>query len=187
MTLQSHDTSEIEDLIARCALDDRAALEALYAATSAKLFAICLRVLKDRHAAEDALQDVYVKIWYAADRYSVNGLSPLAWLSTIARNAAIDRLRSRRARRETGDDVLAFIAGDDMTGEEHVIARGEARRVAACMDELEADRRAAVRGAYLDGQTYAELANAAGVPLNTMRSWLRRALIALRACMARST
>lgn len=77
---------EIDDYIAKCALGDRAAFTALYSATSAKLFGVCLRVLNNREEAEDALQDVFIKIWNNADRYRVNGLSPMTWLITIARN-----------------------------------------------------------------------------------------------------
>ena len=176
---------EIEDLIARCALGERAALGHLYEATSAKLFGICVRVLNDRTAAEDVLQEIYVKIWHAADRYSANGLSPISWMATIARNAAIDRLRSRRSRREDGGDAMPEMRDRAPNPEQSAVAASEARRIAACMDELEGARRDAVRGAYLDGRSYAELAEAAGVPLNTMRTWLRRSLIALRECLAR--
>jgi RNA polymerase sigma-70 factor (ECF subfamily) len=176
---------EIEALIARCALGERAAMEALYEATSAKLFGICLRVLDDRPAAEDVLQEVYVKVWHASDRYAANGLSPITWLATIARNAAIDRLRAQRRRRETGGDALPERADRGPTPEQSAIAAGEAGRIVACLEELEGARRAAVRGAYLEGRSYADLALAAGVPLNTMRTWLRRSLLSLRECLSR--
>ena len=176
---------DIETLIARCALGERAALGELYEATGAKLFGICLRVLDDRAAAEDVLQEVYVKVWHAADRYAANGLSPISWLATIARNAAIDRRRKRVARREEGGNAIPEMRDRAATPEQAAMAAGEARRIAACMDELDGARRDAVRGAYLDGHSYAELAERAGVPLNTMRTWLRRSLIALRECMAR--
>jgi RNA polymerase sigma-70 factor (ECF subfamily) len=96
--------SDIETYIAKCALGDRDAFSSLYSATSAKLFGICLRVLGNRSEAEDALQDVFVKIWHNADRYQVNGLSPMTWLITIARNLSIDKLRARKAKAGTGLD-----------------------------------------------------------------------------------
>jgi len=68
---------DIEELISKVSLGNREAFSALYDATSAKLFGVILRVLNDRSAAEDALQDVYVKIWKNADRYASNGLSPM--------------------------------------------------------------------------------------------------------------
>ena len=185
MSADPRTPADVEAMIARCALGERAALGDLYEATSAKLFGICLRVLGDRAAAEDVLQEVYVKVWHASDRYAANGLSPLSWLATIARNAAIDRLRQRRSRREDGGDAISQMRDRAATPEQAALAAGEARRIAACMGELEGRRRDAVRGAYLEGRTYAELAEAAGVPLNTMRTWLRRSLIALRECLTR--
>ena len=178
-------SEEIEELIARCALGERAAMDALYDATSAKLFGICMRVLDSRPAAEDVLQEVYVKVWHASDRYAVNGLSPITWLATIARNAAVDRRRARARRREDGGDAIPETPDRAPTPEQSAIASGEAARIGACLSELEDAKHAAVRGAYLEGRSYSELAEAAGVPLNTMRTWLRRSLIALRACLSR--
>ena len=178
-------SEEIEALIARCAVGDRAAMGALYGATSAKLFGICLRVLGSRPDAEDVLQEVYVKVWHASDRYASNGLSPITWLATIARNAAVDRRRARARRREEDGETIAGMRDRAPTPEQTYLAFEEAGRIGACMAELEAARRTAVRGAYLEGRTYAELAAAAGVPLNTMRTWLRRSLVALRECLSR--
>ena len=92
---------ELEEMIARVALADREAFDALYDATSAKLHAVCLSLLKDRPEAEETLQEVYVRIWQNAARYASNGLSPMTWLITIARNRSIDRLRARKSRPAT--------------------------------------------------------------------------------------
>ena len=175
---------EIEELLGQVALEDRKALGVLYDRCAPKLFGICLRVLKDRAAAEDALQESFVKVWKHADRYAANGLSPMTWLITIARNTAIDALRTQR-RAGVGadlDEVLAMPAPGP-TPEAAAVAASEARRIAGCMDALEEDRRDAVRGAYLEGLSYAELAEKAGVPLNTMRTWLRRSLMKLKDCL----
>ena len=86
------DTAEIADLIARCALRDRKAFRDLYGRTSAKLYGVTLRILKDRAEAEEALQEVYVKIWQRADRYVPGGFSPISWLVAVARNHALDVL-----------------------------------------------------------------------------------------------
>lgn len=175
---------DIEALIARIALGERAAFSALYDATSAKLLGVALRILNDRAAAEDVLQDAYVKVWRNAGRYQANGLSPMTWLITIARNTAIDRLRASRADRDF-DDLSETLPAPARTPEGDAIAASEARRIVACLDELEEKRRDAVRNAYLLGWSYADLASHFDVPLNTMRTWLRRSLIALRECMAR--
>ncbi|MDX5412206.1 MAG: sigma-70 family RNA polymerase sigma factor [Rhodobacterales bacterium] len=175
---------EIEDLIARVALGDRTAFSRLYDRTSAKLLGVALRVLNDRASAEDAMQDAYMKIWRHAARYSANGMSPMSWMITIARNTAIDRLRQTRAAVDL-DDVAGHLTAPGPNPEQSAVAAGEARRISACLDELEADRGAAVRGAYLEGQSYAELAERFKVPLNTMRTWRRRSLLTLRECMGR--
>lgn len=170
--------------MARIQLRDRAAFSELYAATSAKLFGVCLRVLKDRAMAEDVLQEVYVRIWDKADRYRVTGHSPMTWLITLTRNLAIDRLRGA-GQRPAGLDEVGPVVSAAPGPEAQVVAADEARRIALCLDELEPSRAAAVRGAYLEGNTYAELAERFGVPLNTMRTWLRRSLISLKACLSR--
>ncbi len=176
--------AQIEDLIARTALRDREAFAALYDATQATLFGICLRVLKDRTDAEDALQDVYVRIWQKAGTYAVTGHSPMTWLITLARNQAIDRLRARKPA--ATEAAAPERVPDTQPGPEAAaVMASEARRIALCMDELPPDRADAVRGAYLDGETYQTLAARHGVPLNTMRTWLRRSLAKLRECLSR--
>jgi RNA polymerase sigma-70 factor (ECF subfamily) len=176
--------AEIEDMIARTGIGDRAAFSALYDATSAKLFGVCLRVLNNRAEAEDALQEVFVRIWQKADRYAAGGYSPMTWLITLARNLCIDKLRTRKAPTQDIDDV-PDLADDGPTPEAATIAASENARLEACLDELEADRAEAVRGAYLDGDSYQVLADRFGIPLNTMRTWLRRSLLKLRECLSR--
>ena len=177
---------DIEAWLAGAAIGDREAFLRLYDATSGKLFGLSLRVLGNRPEAEDALQDIYVKIWRNADRYRANGLSPITWMATVARNHCIDLLRKRRAEGARAampaDDLLADAAPGP---EAAAVARGEARAIVDCLSELEARRSEAVRRAYLEGESYADLAARFDVPLNTMRTWLRRSLIALRECLSR--
>lgn len=175
---------DVECMILAVAEGDRNAFLSLYDATSAKLFGVCLRVLNDRADAEDVLQEVFVKVWRNAERYTANGLSPMTWLITVARNASIDRLRTRKAPTED-TDVAEAMPATGPTPEAAAIAASEAKRIAECLGELEDDRAAAVRGAYLDGRTYQELADRFDVPLNTMRTWLRRSLQKLKECMSR--
>jgi RNA polymerase sigma-70 factor (ECF subfamily) len=178
------DREEIERLIARVALKDQKAFDELYDRVSAKLFGVCLRVLSKRAAAEDAMQDTFVKIWNNADRYNANGLSPMTWLITIARNTSIDRLRARKKGHQDIDTPGFELAASGPNPEQSVVAASEASRLIGCLDQLDTDKGAAIRGAYLDGDTYADLAERFNVPLNTMRTWLRRGLMALRECMS---
>ncbi|RUT28222.1 sigma-70 family RNA polymerase sigma factor [Arsenicitalea aurantiaca] len=174
---------ELADLLARTAMRDRAAFKLLYTRTSAKLFGVALRILKDRSEAEEALQEVYVKIWQRADRYQAGGFSPISWLVAIARNHALDVLR---ARKPVADDLDAALdlADAGPNPEQATVRSGERARIEACLDQLDTDRADAVRGAYLDGYSYEELASRHSVPLNTMRTWLRRSLLKLRECLS---
>jgi RNA polymerase sigma-70 factor (ECF subfamily) len=98
MVPQQFTSQDITKLIARVSLKDRAAFDLLYRATNAKLFGVCLRVLSDRAEAEEALQEVFVKVWTKADRFVVSELSPISWFVAIARNHAIERIRARGQR-----------------------------------------------------------------------------------------
>jgi RNA polymerase sigma-70 factor (ECF subfamily) len=175
---------DITKLIVRVAMRDRAAFDLLYRQTSAKLFGVCLRVLRDRAEAEEALQEVYVKVWTKADRFAVSDLSPISWLVAVARNHAIDKVRTRRVAMSELDDAVE-VADERPTPEAMAVSGGEQELISRCMDELDGDRAAAVRGAYVNGDSYAELAERFSVPLNTMRTWLRRSLLKLRECMER--
>lgn len=176
--------AEIETLIGKVGQKDRAAFNLLYSLTSSKLFGVCLRVLNNRAEAEEVLQEAFVRIWQNADRYAANGLSPMTWLITLTRNQAIDRIRSRKAPTEDIDTVLD-LSDAGPTPEEAAVAASERARIDGCLDELETDRAEAVRGAYLDGRSYQELADRHDVPLNTMRTWLRRSLLKLKECLSR--
>jgi RNA polymerase sigma-70 factor (ECF subfamily) len=177
------DTADIADLIARCALRDRQAFRDLYGRTSAKLYGVTLRILRDRSEAEEALQEVYVKVWQRADKYVPGGYSPISWLVAVARNHSLDVLRARKPR---GEDIdLALDVADAGPDPEQAAAdRGERARIDHCLEQLDADKADAVRGAYLDGYSYEELSSRFNVPLNTMRTWLRRSLLKLRDCLS---
>ncbi|EJN05209.1 sigma-70 family RNA polymerase sigma factor [Phyllobacterium sp. YR531] len=172
----------ISQLISRVALRDRNAFDALYSSTSAKLFGVCLRILNNRTEAEDALQDIYVKIWNKADRFAVADTSPISWLVAIARNHCIDVLRARKPA-STDIDQASEIAEPSANPEQSAIATGESRRIYDCLGQLDQARASAVRGAYLNGDSYEELAARHSVPLNTMRTWLRRSLLKLKECL----
>jgi RNA polymerase sigma-70 factor (ECF subfamily) len=179
------DRVHLSQLLADVAGGDQAAFAELYERTSAKLFGICLRILKDRNEAEDILQDVYVNVWRSAGRFDSERASPITWLAVLARNRAIDRLRAQGPRpSETIDAALdiADVSEDAPTGLER---RQDAARLAHCLGELEDKQRAVIRSAFFDGFTYSELAARLDVPLGTMKSWIRRGLMRLRECLER--
>ena len=172
--------------MARLAEGDRGALEETYRLTNVKLFGICLRILGDRKEAEDALQDVYITLWRNAARYDASRASPIAWLATFARNRAVDRLRTGKVRRGAVPvDEAAGLADSAAMADDMLIDEERSARVHTCIQGLDDPQRGAIRSAFLDGYTYAELAERQDVPLGTMKSWIRRGLAKLRDCMER--
>lgn len=176
-------TDIIADLISKIALRDRNAFDKLYSQTSSKLFGVLCRLLTDRAEAEDALQEVYVRIWQKADRFATQEASAMSWVYAIARNHAIDRLRTRKNNTSPIDDMADMLADDAKNPEQNAIASGEAAAVEHCMEQLDELKASAVRAAYMEGYSYQELADRYKTPLNTMRTWLRRSLHSLRACL----
>ena len=170
----------------RVAGGDRAALRHVYAETSAKLFGVCLRILNDRSEAEDVLQDVYLNVWRKAASFDEARASPITWLVAIARNRAIDRVRSGAGARSSAPiDAASDVPDPTPLAAETIETAQDNRRLYSCLEELETRQQAAIRAAYMDGLTYEELAERSNVPLGTMKSWIRRGLAKLRACLER--
>ena len=176
----------LADQILNLASGDDAALASIYRLTSAKLFGVCIRILGDRAEAEEVLQEVYLTVWRKADAFDPVRASPITWLVAIARNKAIDRLRARGGTRRA-DPIEAAEAMRDPGPEPlaQMEAADDQRRIERCLEEIEPRQAAAIRSAFLDGVTYAELAERMDVPLGTMKSWIRRGLLKLRACLER--
>jgi RNA polymerase sigma-70 factor (ECF subfamily) len=177
------DRAELIAYLARIAGGERAALETLYRRTSAKLFGVCLRILSDRAEAEDVLQEVYLTVWNKAAQFDAErGLSPITWLVSIARNRALDRLRSRK-QRFGGLDEAAEIADLSPLADAALAARETSERLAGCLQQLDARAATAIRSAFFGGQTYDLLARAAEMPLGSMKSLIRRGLMRLKDCL----
>lgn len=167
---------------------DKPAFRRVYQMTSAKLFGICLRICGERQAAEDVLQEVYLIVWRRAASFEPSRSSPVTWLATIARNRALDWRRAHR--RHASDPLPDYDADpssepvdDTRSADVAMLADEEVRRLRECMSLLDDRPRAAIRSAFLDGLTYSELARRDDVPLPTMKSVVRRALIRLRKCL----
>lgn len=174
----------LSDALVRVATGDRAALRLVYDQTVSKLFGICLRICGEREAAEDVVQDVYVKIWHSAARFDPSRASPITWLATIARNTAIDRIRAMGNRRMEGEEAALAVADDRPLASDTLIAAETSDRIRTCLDTLDERSRGMIRQAYFDGLTYAVLAERTGAPLGTVKSLIRRGLLRLRTCMA---
>ncbi len=170
-------------LLIRIAAQDRAAFAQFYSAAAPKLFGLLIRILGNRAEAEDALQEVFTRIWLRAARFDPERGSAMAWAVTIAHHHAIDLIRARKPNHDSDETALDILADPAPRAETRLMAQGEAARIQTCLSQLDGAVAQAVRGAYLGGKSYSDLAMAANVPLNTMRTWLRRGLMSLKDCM----
>jgi RNA polymerase sigma-70 factor (ECF subfamily) len=173
--------SQLAAALVRVAGGDRAALRIVYQDTSAKLFGVVLRILNDRSEAEDVLQEVFVTVWRKAGSFDPGRASPITWLVAIARNRSIDRLRAGGGRRmepiETAEDVR-----DTGPALSTWSRPGKSARLATCLGELRsATRPPSGRRSSTGPPT--RTAERMRVPLGTMKSWIRRGLLKLRACL----
>ena len=180
--MQNAPGARLAEDLARLPGGDRQALARLYQATSAKLFGVCLRILHERDAAEEALQETYVAVWTKAHQFDPGRAAPITWLAAIARNKALDRARAH-PRAAVPLAEAADVADPAPLPSDAAEASDSARRLADCLNTLDPRHARAVRTAFFSGVTYETLAVREAVPTGTMKSWIRRALIALRVCL----
>ena len=176
--------AELVWLIAAVAKGDEAAFERLYAATRAKLYGVVLRILRRHDLADEVMQETYLKIWSSAGQYDPALSSPITWMVAIARNRAIDVVRKKtEVSIEEESDVLEAAAADtpDPLAKREVTE--ELRRLLACMGRLDEERRRLVLFAYYGGWSREQLAAKFQKPVNTIKTWLRRALLEIRECL----
>jgi len=178
---------ELDRLLLRLSERDEAAFKQLYAATRRKLFSTILLLVKRRYIAEEILQETYVRIWLNAGSYRSSLGSPMAWMTTIARNLSIDVARKSAREVHSDDSVLAGFADDGPTALETIEIREELdaavnsqRGVLVALEALDPTKRHLVMAAYIDGESRDRLSERYGVPVNTIKTWIRRALIEIR-------
>lgn len=169
-----HET-ELAELIRRTAVRDRDAFHALYEATSSMLMGIALKILGRHDLAEEAVQDVYVTIWRKAEQFDPSRGSALGWISIIARRRAVDRLRASPWLRQDIPNECEMTL--------HVGRLPEALTLRSCLEQLNTATRYAICLAYLYGLSHDEISRLTGIPLGTIKSRLRRGLVALRKCL----
>lgn len=175
-------SAEVDTLLRKVAEGDRGALRTLYERTSAKLYGICLRLLGNEAEAQDALQEVFTTAWTKAALFDPAKAGAITWLSILARNKAIDRLRRQRDPGAPLDEAAEVASGEP--SQLDVLEHDEdAQRLLHCLDELDERARLMIRSAFFEGASYPDLAQRENVPLPTMKSWIRRGLIRLRGCL----
>ncbi len=177
-------------LLDRIALKHQTALRELYDLTSSKMYGLALRVVSQREAAEDVLQDAYLYIWNSAASYRASLSPPMAWIGLIVRSRGIDALRKRSSERadvteEMDADMSEAIEGDAPNPMDTAQASQQASALHQCLTRLEKRQRELVSMAYVRDLSHSELADRLNLPLGSVKSWIRRGLNQLRTCMAR--
>ena len=172
----------VAELLLAVAAQDRAAFCLLYSETNAKLLGVLWMILGARAEAEDALQEVFTRIWLKASQYDSAKGRGMTWLIAVARHHAISKLRLRPQAIFDREGIGELVA-QTVSVEVHMMAMEEVGRIQNCLSCLTPDRAAMLRKAYLDGHSYQDLARHYDLPLNTVRTTLRRTLRKLRECM----
>lgn len=174
--------STLTDALLRTGTRDRRAFRLVYRLTATKLFGVCLRICGEQKIAEDVLQEVFVTVWLRADRFDPDRGSAIAWLATIARNRSLDWRRSYRPA-SGSSETLAALPDPSMSAADLLLLTERERALHRCLESLDTPQRDAIRTAFFEGVTYAELAERSSTPVGTMKSWIRRGLIRLRECL----
>ncbi len=182
---QQERSARLTELLARTALADQRAFADLYRLTSAHLYAIALRILRESAAAEEVLQESFISIWNHAGSYVAAKSQPFTWLTSIVRNRCLDQLRRRELDTVTIDDEDEgmTLRDDGPTPLEMLVSGADARAVKGCVEALEAGQKQALALAFYRGLSHSELAAHLNEPLGTVKSWVRRGLERLKSCL----
>jgi RNA polymerase sigma-70 factor (ECF subfamily) len=178
--------TRLAQLLSRSALGDRAAFADLYEATRSKLFAVSLRIVRERSLAEEVLQDSFVSIWKHAGDYAQAKSAPSTWMTAIVRNRSLDVLRRPREDADIDDVLTANLVDESASPLRTLEERRAAHSLGDCLGELEADERQSIALAFYHGLSHSELADHLRRPLGTVKTHIRRGLLKLRQCLARA-
>ena len=173
------------DLMAATARGDHKAFARLYQETSGRLFGLALAILRRRDLAEDALQEAFTRIWRAAPSYDPSKGAPMGWLSAIVRNRALSALARRPQEGAVDEAALAAVPDLSPGPLETALASSDAKVLTHCLETLEGDQKQSILLAFYQGLTHPELAAKLGRPIGTVKSWVRRGLLALKECLDR--
>jgi RNA polymerase sigma-70 factor, ECF subfamily len=177
--------AELVWLLAAVAKGDQAAFERLYAATRAKLYGVLLRILGKPELADDVMQETYLKVWKMADSFDPTIASPITWMVAMARNRAIDIVRKRGdlSIEDTPEAMNAAAEAPPPLARREMTE--ELRRLLTCLGKLDPEKQRIVLLAYYSGWSREQLAQKLDIPVNTIKTWLRRSLLEIRECMGR--
>ncbi|OQW53516.1 MAG: hypothetical protein A4S14_15885 [Proteobacteria bacterium SG_bin9] len=173
-------SDQLIGLLKRTGDEDQSAFAQLYGLTSRKLYGVALRIVRDRTVADDLLQDTYVKIWRRARSYDPELASPIAWMVAIIRNGAIDMIRKQQFATTEEGEILLLPSEDADPGYELDMSRKRALAFEA-FQEMSPDKRRMIILAYLRNENREQIARRFGIPVNTVKTHLRRALLEINA------
>jgi RNA polymerase sigma factor (sigma-70 family) len=180
----TYERASLDEALRRCAAGDRAALRVIYDAEAPRMLGVALRLLRRRSLAEEAVHDAFVQIWQRAGSFDPARGEARTWIYTVLRNRALTILRGESRTDLVEDFEPMGLASEEESPETLVLRLSDTGALRRCLERLEPLRRQAVLLAYVQGLTHGELAGRLGVPLGTMKSWIRRSLLALKECMA---
>lgn len=169
--------------LAACAAGDAGALKALYDREAPALLGVAQRILRRRDLAEDVLQETFVQVWRKAATYDASLGSARGWIYAILRNRALNALRDER-HVPLDDDTLSGLSEAASDVEDAFLRLAESSALRRCLDRLDPKRRASILLAYVRGYSHGEIAGHLGVPLGTVKAWIRRSLVTLKDCLA---
>jgi len=179
--------NELDQLMLLAGAGDETAFRRFYDLTSPAILAFLFRMLSDRFHAEDVLQEAMVIAWNKAHEFDPNRAAAKTWITTIARRRALDLLRSGKRRDGVlhggQADIRLVLGQDEPSGTTSPESAATEQRLADCFGQLSSDAAACIQYAYLDGLTFVEIAEQINRSLNTVKSWIRRGLDKLQACM----
>lgn len=185
MTVDESEQKELLNLLLAVAQHDREAFRQLYQRVSARMFGLCYKLAGQQELAEEALQDAFVQIWHNAGEYHGDRGAPLGWMLTIARYRTLDLIRARRSLRNAGDDALNHLEDGRWGPLEARLQQAGASALTGCLEELSDTQRDTILLSYYRGMTHDELAQTLASPVGTVKSWIRRGLMALKRCLER--
>ena len=171
-------------LLAEAGLGNRSAFADLYEATKSKLFAVSLRIVRERHIAEEVLQDSFVNIWNNATKYAVAQSAPMTWMTAIVRNRSLDIVRRPFLEIQDEEDFYAINMEDERPGPDAQLeARRDEVRIERCMKGLDGEQQQTIALAFFQGLSHSEVASHLGKPLGTVKTHIRRGLLKLKGCL----
>ena len=175
--------AELVSLLGAVAKGDQAAFERLYGATRAKLYGVLLRILGRSDLAEEVMQETYLKVWKMADKFDPSLASPITWMVAMARNRAIDIMRKKGEISIEDEPDAVSVAAEQPAPLARREMTEELKRLLACLGKLDPEKQRIVLLAYYSGWSREQLSTKLDIPVNTIKTWLRRSLLEIRECM----